>query len=1016
MKPPIPTNESMRLETLASYKILDTPPEPIFDEIIALAATICGTPIAMVSLVDDNRQWFKAKLGIDFSETSRMLSFCAHTICESDMLVVEDALDDSRFMNNPMVTGEAGVRFYAGIPLAATEGVALGAICVVDRVPRQLSKDQIQALRILARRVEDQLELGRQIQQLKSLEAERRSVFLLTVDLLCVSDLNCRIVEVNPAWTRCLGWSEQELTGKTFFDFVLPEDHEATLLVFAHLRSGNPVNYFENRYRCKDGSYRWLSWSCQPYVEAGQFFAIARDVTERKREEIALARSNRAWRLFSRCNEASIHAKSETDLVDTVCRILVDEGKFRVAWVGYAMNDKSKTIVPKAHAGPADMKLPEIPLSWSETDQDGMSLSGRIIRAGHPLSIPDLDLNADCRPWKSFERKHGLRGVVGFPLKDQQRIFGVLMLYQNETHILPDDELVLLRELSDNLAFSIVNLRLNEELCKTHDAVLAMSRGASNILSGAFCKKIVFCAVEALGAHAGFIARFNHGQASATTICAVMDGKLVENFEYSLEGTPCNYRLSDGICMVSEGFGFHYPKAGMMVKAGYEAYAAAQLYNASGQPIGLMFLLFQQPISQCNFISSTLLLFAARASDELERMKYEQQFMRAQRMDSIGTLAGGIAHDINNVLTPIMMSIDMLRMYVDDPDGINILDMVAESATRGADMVRQVVSFARGGEAKPKEMEIAPIIDDLLRIIRETFPKNILIESILQQGIWRINADPTQIHQVLLNLCVNARDAMPAGGQITLNVQNMLIDKYDLAMNPDIRPGPYVTIQTDDTGHGISEDIIEKIFDPFFTTKELGRGTGLGLSTTLTIIKSHGGFVRVWSVPGEGTRFRLYLPALTAPGWDSIEATDNQMQPRGKGETVLVVDDEPLVRQITMQTLEAHGYKVLLAKNGSEALTIYENHQQNIAVVLTDMMMPIMDGEATIRALRQLNPYVRIIGASGINTKVNVSRAAASGANQFLAKPYTVGTLLKTLRKVLIEPHDVSATGCSPAT
>ena len=390
-------------------------------------------------------------------------------------------------------------------------------------------------------------------------------------------------------------------------------------------------------------------------------------------------------------------------------------------------------------------------------------------------------------------------------------------------------------------------------------------------------------------------------------------------------------------------------------------------------------------------------------TDITQRKKLEQQFLRAQRMESIGTLAGGIAHDINNVLSPIMMSIDLLRMYVNDPDGLNILNMVAASARRGAEMVRQVLSFARGVEGKAEELEVSQIVDDLLRIIEETFPKDIRVETRLQPDLWLIKADPTQIHQVLLNLCVNARDAMPNGGRIAVKVQHILIDDHQAAMNLDARPGPYMAIEIEDTGHGIPKDIIEKIYDPFFTTKELGKGTGLGLSTTLAIMKSHGGFISASSEPGVGSRFRICIPAVTELGWASVEAPDVDL-PRGMGETVMVVDDEIFVRQITSQTLESFGYKVLLAANGSDAITTYVEHQNEISVVLTDMMMPVMDGPATIRTLRRLNPFVRIIGASGINAKSNVARASSAGANHFLPKPYTAETLLKTIRMILKEP------------
>lgn len=389
-------------------------------------------------------------------------------------------------------------------------------------------------------------------------------------------------------------------------------------------------------------------------------------------------------------------------------------------------------------------------------------------------------------------------------------------------------------------------------------------------------------------------------------------------------------------------------------------------------------------------------------TDITARKKLEQQFLRAQRMESIGTLAGGIAHDINNILSPIMMSIDLLRMYVTDEDGMHIIEMMASSAKRGAEMVKQVLSFARGVEGKAEEVRVSLVVEDLLRIIEDTFPKNIRVETRLQPDLWPVNADPTQIHQVMLNLCVNARDAMPDGGRLAIKVQNILIDEQQAALNLEAHPGPYLAIEIEDTGHGIAPEILDKIFDPFFTTKAQGKGTGLGLSTTLAIMKTHGGFISAQSEPGEGSRFRIHLPATTELGWETVDSSITDL-PRGMGETVMVVDDEIFIRQVTSRTLESFGYKVLLAANGSEAITTYVEHQDEIALVLTDMMMPVMDGPSTIRTLKRLNPFIRIIGASGINAKSNVARAVSAGADHFLTKPFTAETLLKTIRQTLKE-------------
>ncbi|SKA98019.1 PAS domain S-box-containing protein [Prosthecobacter debontii] len=392
-------------------------------------------------------------------------------------------------------------------------------------------------------------------------------------------------------------------------------------------------------------------------------------------------------------------------------------------------------------------------------------------------------------------------------------------------------------------------------------------------------------------------------------------------------------------------------------------------------------------------------------TDITERRKLEQQFLRAQRMESIGTLAGGIAHDLNNVLSPIMMSIELLRLQESNPKRLSILSAIESSAKRGADMVSQVLSFARGVDAQLVEVQIGRLLRELEKIANETFLKSIHIRCAIPENLWIVLGDPTQLHQVILNLCVNARDAMPQGGTLTLTATNEVLDEHYSGMNLEAKAGPYVVIQVEDTGTGMPPEVIERIFEPFFTTKELGKGTGLGLSTSLAIIKSHGGFMRVYSEAGIGTKFRVYLPAQER----SASASSGQViveLPRGNNELILVVDDEATVRQITRETLEAFGYQVLLASDGAEATATYATRKEDIAVVLTDMMMPIMDGPTMIPVLMRMNPHARIIAASGLNVNGMVARAVNAGVRHFIPKPYTAETLLKTLQKILSESFD----------
>ncbi len=390
-------------------------------------------------------------------------------------------------------------------------------------------------------------------------------------------------------------------------------------------------------------------------------------------------------------------------------------------------------------------------------------------------------------------------------------------------------------------------------------------------------------------------------------------------------------------------------------------------------------------------------------TDITERKRIESQFMRAQRMESIGTLASGIAHDLNNILAPILMSIDILKSTSDHPETRGILETIDMSAKRGADIVRQVLSFARGVEGERVEVQPKHLLRDLEKIIKDTFPKDIRLLFSTPKDLWTILGDPTQVHQILLNLCVNARDAMPSGGALTIGVENSLLDEQYAAMNIQAKVGRYVTISVTDSGTGMAPDILDKIFAPFFTTKELNKGTGLGLSTVMAIVKSHDGFINVYSEPGKGTTFKVCLPATEPSLTKSRDSSEPAVFPRGKGERILVIDDEMAILAVTGQTLQEFGYQVLTATDGAEAVALYAQHRNEISLVLTDMMMPVLNGPATIHALMRIDPAVKIIATSGLNSNGDLAKLSGVAVKHFLAKPYTAETLLKAIRVTLSE-------------
>ena len=383
-------------------------------------------------------------------------------------------------------------------------------------------------------------------------------------------------------------------------------------------------------------------------------------------------------------------------------------------------------------------------------------------------------------------------------------------------------------------------------------------------------------------------------------------------------------------------------------------------------------------------------------TDVTDRRQLEQQFYRAQRLESIGTLAGGIAHDLNNVLAPIILGMGMLRDKLTDDESRDILSTISSSAQRGAAMVAQVLSFARGQEGKRTDINPGELVADVVRIARDTLPKNISITTDAAPDLPLVFADQTQCHQVLLNLCVNARDAMPNGGTLSLSAKAVTIGSLPESRSGDLARGDYVVFRVKDTGTGVPAHLLDKIFDPFFTTKEPGKGTGLGLSTSLTIVRNHGGHIQVSSEVGRGSQFEVFLPV--APESSPASTADLKVSaPRGTGQTVLVVDDEDAVRQVLQSTLEKAGYQVLTAANGKEALSVYAEQGRQIAVVLIDMTMPVLGGLPTMRELVRLNPNVRLIAASGIHDNEATAKSIGSQVRQFLAKPFTSEKLLRAV-------------------
>jgi PAS domain S-box-containing protein len=392
--------------------------------------------------------------------------------------------------------------------------------------------------------------------------------------------------------------------------------------------------------------------------------------------------------------------------------------------------------------------------------------------------------------------------------------------------------------------------------------------------------------------------------------------------------------------------------------------------------------------------------FLVTARDITKRKELERQLLRAQRMETIGSLAGGVAHDLNNILAPVLLALGVFRQGIRDKQKLKMLEVMESSINKGRNIVKQVLTFARGVEDQQTLVQLRHLVNDVLDIVTQTFPPNIHVEQNLSKDTWMVPADPTQLHQIFMNLFVNARDAMPNGGNITIDAKNLTFDEAYAQMVPNTHPGTYVALKISDTGTGIQAKYLRHIFDPFFTTKEKGKGTGLGLAMVKQIVENHNGAISVESKVGGGTTFHIYLPATQAVESDS-EKKPLIEPPSGNGEFVIIADDDESILDITKQTLETFGYRVRTAVDGAEALALLIEEKARVRILLTDYAMPIMDGRQLIKAVKKMGFKIRIAVASGTSMPEEAKDEIKKDVDAILSKPFTARTLLTTFHDML---------------
>jgi PAS domain S-box-containing protein len=925
-------NEAARLKALHQYQILDTTPEQAFDDLVLLAAQICDTPIALINLIDANRQWFKAKVGLGSQQMPLDSGFCPICLQKGEVLIIPDTLADENFATETFVIEEPYVRFYAGVPLIVPGGEIIGTLCVLDSAPRQISAKQIEGLQSISRLVVRQLEIRRSLAELANIKAEyiqaqkalRQSestlhsffesapmmmgiVELVDNDILHISD--------NPSTAKFLGLTPEAMQNRLAREMGADKKHLTQWIHYyrqAELTQA-PVRFeyaYDTPQNCK-----WLSATVsaitQNYGSRQQFAYIVEDISERK-----LAEEKLRWK------EALLRSMNS---VSPLAFYVVDNRTDEILY----FNDRFCEIWGIEHL---------------KEKMEGRELKNQDIIPDCLKFIVDIPaFAASCQPLQDEHNRCMVEDEI--PFTDGR----IIRRFSTQIRDHDDQYFGRLYIFEDITARKQVEQKIREQaalLDIATDAIIVQDLEHKILLWNKSAEKIYgWETAEVLGQNAENL----------------LDNQLGVQYQEIYQTVLANTSWQGELKKTS--------------KSGAEIIVESRWTMVRDENLQIKSILIVD-------------------TDITQKKQLEKQFLRAQRMESIGTLASGITHDLNNVLSPILMSVHLLKNKCQDQRIHQILSIIENNANRGANLIKQVLSFARGIEGERTLVQVKHLIVEMQQIIAQTFPKSITLKTSIQQDLLPVAGDTTQIHQILINLCLNARDAMPDNGTLTIVAENIFIDEDYAKMHLDAQVGSYIVIKISDTGIGIPSSILDRIFEPFFTTKEFGKGTGLGLSTVIGIVKGHDGFITVSSCVGKGTSFHVYLPAIQT---SVTSALKDMKMPNGNREWILFVDDEAAIRKIAKSSLEYHNYQVIIASDGLEAVDLYKKNQDKISVVIVDMMMPNMNGITTIEILKNLNPSLWIIAVSGLITSEHTSIYKAFANTIFLPKPFTTQELLHTL-------------------
>ena len=925
------------------------------------------------------------------------------------------------------------------------------------------------------------------INALKKMQCNKcLDIFEAANDAILVHEIETgKIIDVNRNACELLGFTPGEFSrhdsgiGNTVEKSCTTDNYREW---FSKAVEGKP-QCFEWKALHKDGYSIWVDVNLRRATISGsdRILAIVRDITDRKQEERLLQRLNRTLRTLTKCNEALIRAENESDLLNNICRIIVEYGGYRLAWVGYPGDDEARTMHPVAKAGCDSGNLETLGITWADTEKSRGPIGTALHDGLSPLE------------------KDGQVTVLSLPLTTGSEVLGALTVHAWEQDFFDEEEMNLMVQLAGDLAYGIKSLRTAAERRHVEEALaksennLAEAQAIAHLGSWEFdlekdeehrsdeffhilglpargngrasdsvfkyihpndhehvrksltgtmeegkpydveyriirpdsIERIVHARGKSLKDASGKISRF------IGTIQDITERKLADE---ALRKSEARFRAlveatTDWIWEVDENLVYVYSSPKIRDLLGYEPeevigktpfdlmhpqearriLSAFSALRDKGQPLsGLENVNIHKNGSLVTIETNGVPVFNDAGKlcgyrgidrDISERKKLEQKYLQAQKMEAVGQLAGGIAHDFNNILTAIIGYQYLLLERLEDEKSRHFAQQVTKLAEKASNLTGNLLAFSRKQPVKPKLIDLNDTILNIGKILKRLISEDIEFRSILHEGLLYIMAVSGQIEQVLMNLATNARDAMPNGGVLTVRTEVTEIDGDIVLAQGCVKTGKYAIISVSDSGTGMDEETQKRIFEPFFTTKEVGKGTGLGLATVYGIVQQHEGFINVYSEPGEGTTFRIYLPLRGKESEEEKVLNDKTFPARGR-ETILLAEDEPELREVMRSLLEGGGYRVIAAADGDLALEEYIAHEADIDLLLLDVIMPKMNGRDVYDIISRTRPEIKTIFVSGY-TKDIVERKGIPDTCHLVTKPFSPHAFLWKLREVL---------------